>query len=88
MLTAVLLLLAQPGDAVQTHDLGTMTWQRAKALEGRRVRVRFDLDCAPREWSFQARWPSCRSWSWPGKTTIGTSTFRSATIRRWSMALG
>ena len=43
MLTAVLLVLAQPGDVVQSHDLGTMTWQRAKALEGRRVRVRFTV---------------------------------------------
>jgi hypothetical protein len=43
MLTAVLLLLAQPGDVVQTHDLGTIPWRRAKALEGRRVRVRFTV---------------------------------------------
>jgi hypothetical protein len=49
MLTAVLLLLAPPGDAqpgevVQTHDLGTMPWLRAKALDGQRVRVRFTVD--------------------------------------------
>jgi hypothetical protein len=44
MLTAVLLALAAPPtDVVQVHDLGTMTWQRAKALEGRRVRVRFTV---------------------------------------------
>jgi hypothetical protein len=44
MLTAVLLVLAQPGDVVQSHDLGTMTWQRAKGLDGQRVRVRFTVD--------------------------------------------
>src|SRR5262245_10324190 len=38
-----LFLAAPPTDVVQTHDLGTMTWQRAKALEGRRVRVRFTV---------------------------------------------
>jgi hypothetical protein len=43
MLTAVLLVLAQPGDVVQVHDFGKMTWQQAKALEGRRVRVRFTV---------------------------------------------
>ena len=48
MLTAVLLFLAQPGDVVQTHDLGTMTWQRAKALEGRRVDVRFTVEYTAR----------------------------------------
>src|SRR5262245_33296415 len=37
----LLALAAPPADVVQTHDLGTMTWQRAKALGGRRVRVRF-----------------------------------------------
>jgi hypothetical protein len=44
-MTAALLLAlaAPPGDVVQTHDLSTMTWQRAKALEGRRVRVRFTV---------------------------------------------
>jgi hypothetical protein len=40
----LLALAAPPADAVQTHDLGTMTWQRAKALEGQRVRVRFTPD--------------------------------------------
>jgi hypothetical protein len=41
---AFILLAAPPGDVVQTHDLGKISWQRAKALEGRRVRVRFTLD--------------------------------------------
>jgi hypothetical protein len=43
MLTAVLLLLAQPGDVVQVHDLDKIAWQRAKALEGQIVRVRFTV---------------------------------------------
>jgi hypothetical protein len=40
MLTAVFLLLAPPGDAVHTLDLGRLPWTRALALEGQTVRVR------------------------------------------------
>jgi hypothetical protein len=45
MLTAVLLALAAPPtDVVQTHDLGTIPWRRARGLDGQRVRVRFTVD--------------------------------------------